>query len=69
MDSKNKAAKAPRKTSGQEDRSEAEYDEDESDDHLYVPDNIFKLDVDIQGDWKQKGVTLGSILPQSPEDE
>jgi hypothetical protein len=69
LDSKNKAAKAPRKTSGQEDRSEAEYDEDESDDHLYVPDNIFKLDVDIQGDWKQKGVTLGSILPQSPEDE
>tara|TARA_Y100000401_G_C8253383_1_gene189403 strand:+ start:247 stop:555 length:309 start_codon:yes stop_codon:yes gene_type:complete len=50
------------------DRSEAEYDEDDSDDHLYVPDNIFKLDVDIQGDWKQKGMTLGSIMPQDSRD-
>ena len=71
LDSKAKVTKKNR----DEERPETEYDEydedneDDSDAHLYVPDNISKLDVEIEGDWKQKGETLGSILPKPPKSE
>lgn len=67
MDKKQQKQKKRRES---EDRAEGAYEEEDigEDDMLYVPD-ISKLEVDIRGDWKQKGETLGSIIPHAPEPE
>jgi ribosomal protein L37E len=65
---KKKTKKAEKKMWAEEELEELEYNGE--DDDLYVPDNISQLDVVIEGDWKQRGETLGSIVPPpEPENE
>jgi len=62
-----KNKKEERKMWAEEELEEEYHDEDAG---LHVPDNIDKLHVVIEGDWKQRGETLGSIVPApEPEDE
>lgn len=63
---------AKKKKKREEERTQETYEEEYNgeDDDLYVPDNINGLDVVIEGDWKQKSETLGSLIPPpEPEDE
>ena len=50
-------------------RVDSEMEDDfEDDEDLHVPENISKLDFEMEGSWKQQGISLGSILPQPEED-
>jgi len=45
-------------------------DDFEDDSHLYVPDNIYKLEFEMEGSWKQQGVRIRDMIPKpdDPED-
>jgi ribosomal protein L37E len=52
-------------------RDDSEVEDDfEDDSHLYVPDNIHKLEFEVEGSLKQQGVRMGDIIPKpdDPED-
>ena len=51
-------------------RVDSEMEEDfEDDEDLHVSENIYKLDFEMQGSWKQQSVPLGSILPKPSEED
>jgi hypothetical protein len=52
-------------------KDDSEFEDDfEDDSHLYVPDNIHKLEFEMEGSWKQQGVRIGDLIPKpdDPED-
>jgi len=66
---KGKAAHTSKSETKSRDDSEVE-DDFEDDSHLYVPDNIHKLEFEMEGSLRQQGVRIGDMIskPDDPED-